>query len=243
MATTEDQSGNDSEYITYAAFAARIGATRSSVGRWVHEGMPKVSPGMLDLAEAQSWLRAHPRSSVAFDRSAIVYFVQRLDGAVKIGFTSDLSRRLREVRRDHGDVRTLATAPGAGVAEGVLHRRFAAFRVEGEWFSPDAAILTFATETAERGWFLPADVRPAHIPKADLPNRGPSRRVAADYAARTAVALRMVRDGNGARVNHNTMGRAIRDGLVEPTDRQYGYRLTAAGEVACSRIVATQEAA
>jgi len=217
--------------MTYAEFAEHVGATRGSVGRWVHEGMPKARPGLLVVEEAKAWLMAHPRRSVAFDRIAVVYFVQRHDGAVKIGFTSDLPRRLREVRNEHGPVRRLATAPGSSVAEAALHQRFAAFRIEGEWFQPDPSILAFAAETAERGWFRPDDVRPVPVPKADLPHRGLSTRIREDYAAKSAVALEQVQAGNGSRVNHNTMARIIRDGLVEPTGH-YRYRLTAAGEAA-----------
>lgn len=83
--------------------------------------------------------------------SSLVYFVER-DGFVKIGYSSDLKRRIQQINTGScliegmtvGPVELLATIDGAGKeTEDWLHRRFEHLRVGGEWFLLDEELRTF----------------------------------------------------------------------------------------------------
>lgn len=81
----------------------------------------------------------------------LVYFVER-DGFCKIGYTTNLKRRLLHLNTGScliegmtvGPVRTLATIPGADEdSEKWHHRRFDHLRVGGEWFLLDEELRTY----------------------------------------------------------------------------------------------------
>ena len=74
--------------------------------------------------------------------AGVVYYVRRGDGAIKIGTTTNLTKRVRALTKEHGPVEVLATHPGGFRAEQSLHRTFAASRLDGEWFeeSHDLAV-------------------------------------------------------------------------------------------------------
>lgn len=82
-----------------------------------------------------------------------VYFVQSESGLVKIGYCRDMRYRMYGIRHaTKGAVKLLATIgeglPGdaARKLERHLHGRFAAHRVEGEWFLPAPEIMRFIAE-------------------------------------------------------------------------------------------------
>lgn len=72
-----------------------------------------------------------------------VYFIQRgLDGPVKIGVTVDVRRRIEELQVGSAEeLRLLVALPGTPEDESLLHKRFAAFHIRGEWFHPSAELL------------------------------------------------------------------------------------------------------
>jgi hypothetical protein len=124
-------------------FAEHIGVAHGTIKRWLHEGMParrdKDDHGVwITPADAQAWIaqRFNGRRTVAFNRRAIIYVAQREeDGAVKIGWTSDIMRRMRELQKETGcAVELVGCVPGDKPLEGALHRHFASARVDGEWF-------------------------------------------------------------------------------------------------------------
>lgn len=82
--------------------------------------------------------------ALARDRSretAQVYFAQaRTTGQIKIGFSIDVSRRIRQIR-PLSDL--LATVDGGRTVEREMHDRFDHLRVAGEWFSPGDDLLEF----------------------------------------------------------------------------------------------------
>jgi len=81
---------------------------------------------------------------------SVVYFVER-QGFVKIGTSTNLEQRLRDIGKGGqmiegmtvGPVRLLATMPGDHRHEKLLHERFHRLRVEGEWFLPDIWLCEF----------------------------------------------------------------------------------------------------
>lgn len=73
----------------------------------------------------------------------VVYFI-RAEGsdAIKIGFTTDLKRRIRNLECASGRKVTLLHAmPGTYDDERSLHRRFKAARLDGEWFEAVPELL------------------------------------------------------------------------------------------------------
>lgn len=129
---------------TYEAFADEIGVARGTVKRWAAEGMPKkeLINGIVrvDPVEAGEWVAANHAGSIAFRRRASVYVVERMnDRAVKIGWTSDVERRMQELRKDtHQDVSLIGCAPADKPLELAMHAHFADRRIDGEWFAVSA---------------------------------------------------------------------------------------------------------
>lgn len=74
-----------------------------------------------------------------------VYFMQeRISGCIKIGTTIDPFRRRREIKFRRSRTRDfIGIMPGTRALERELHERFAATRVEGEWFRPSADLFKY----------------------------------------------------------------------------------------------------
>lgn len=125
-------------------YAERIGVPHGTVKRWRREGLPGVLGSRqlsVDVAAADAWVTEHHPKSIAFDRASCIYFAQRDDGAVKIGWSSDVMRRVAELRKATGaNVILLAAFPGDKPDELRLHARFAAHALDGEWFAPNREI-------------------------------------------------------------------------------------------------------
>jgi Meiotically up-regulated gene 113 len=72
--------------------------------------------------------------------NSVVYFMA--SGAeIKIGFTSDLSSRMAQLRYDgHKDAELIAAIYGGRAIEKALHTKLARYRVKGEWFKDCAEV-------------------------------------------------------------------------------------------------------
>ena len=80
--------------------------------------------------------------------SGLIYFVQQdVTWAVKIGFTADmdtLEKRIRALQTASPyQLRLVHVWEGDALREHLLHRRFAAQRLMGEWFSPCERMAQF----------------------------------------------------------------------------------------------------
>ena len=75
----------------------------------------------------------------------MIYFVQgESTRLIKIGFATDVQRRLNEIRTGSPDILVLlAAAEGGRNEEYALHRKFIDIRHHGEWFSPEKPLLDF----------------------------------------------------------------------------------------------------
>lgn len=134
--------------LTLKAYAASISVRYGTVKRWVGEGLPviRVDQAVLVVpADAEGWVSAHRRGGVSFARRAVVYFAERTrDNAIKIGWSSNVTRRLVELQNiERCDVELLAAVPGNKPDEQTLHSRFAEDRIANEWFAPSEALTTF----------------------------------------------------------------------------------------------------
>ena len=63
-----------------------------------------------------------------------IYFVRRLDGAIKIGTTKNLFIRIGDLRREHGEIDVLGVIKGGRAKEKILHWCLSESRLDGEWF-------------------------------------------------------------------------------------------------------------
>jgi len=136
------------ERLDLLAYARRIEVKHGTAKRWVHEGMPADRDcGTLHVWTrlADAWVDKHRKNSVAFRRDeAVVYFARSEKGPIKIGFSSDVKRRRREVSRGpFGRATIVATMPGDHVVEQELHRKFGISLIGGEWFSPTLELEAF----------------------------------------------------------------------------------------------------
>jgi T5orf172 domain len=141
-------------------FAEHIGVAHGTVKRWLHEGMPAsrardgASHGTwIDPIAAQAWLdeRFKGRKTIAFSRRGFIYFIEREDGAIKIGWSSDVMRRVAEIRKVFAtSAQLLACYPGDKPDELRLHDTFKASLIGDEWFRPDEDLLAFIDALKER---------------------------------------------------------------------------------------------
>lgn len=76
-----------------------------------------------------------------------VYFAHR-DGLIKIGCSTGPDQRVQALRAD-----LIGWEPGSFYRERVLHERFAATRVTGEWFRMSPEIREYITRTMP--WAVP----------------------------------------------------------------------------------------
>lgn len=91
-------------------------------------------------AEVEATFDRWDAERAAKHERSVVYYVQRSDGAIKIGYTSNLTSRLSAFSIVTPVV-LLATMKGARKAERAMHRRFAADRLGGEWFQPSPELM------------------------------------------------------------------------------------------------------
>ena len=92
----------------------------------------------------RSVLENRPRGPMkATNQPGLVYIV-RHGTRVKIGFTTNLEKRMKSVPHDE----VLATIPGSMASEAALHEKFADIRLHGEWFEATQDLLDFAAQLA-----------------------------------------------------------------------------------------------
>lgn len=72
------------------------------------------------------------------------YFMLReSDGAIKIGYSFQPEHRALQLRRDHGNMKIIATMEGDLDAERLLHLRFEEYRMDGEFFRYEGALAEY----------------------------------------------------------------------------------------------------
>jgi hypothetical protein len=75
-------------------------------------------------------------------RAGLVYYARQPSGLIKIGTSTKVRSRVRQIERDEGcSLVILATEPGGRRMESQRHGEFKDYRVKGEWFKPGARLL------------------------------------------------------------------------------------------------------
>jgi site-specific recombinase XerD len=82
-----------------------------------------------------------------------IYFSQAGEnGPIKIGRSVDVDRRAADIQVSSAEkLRVLATISSDPALERELHQRFAAFRLNGEWFSPAEPLIAFIDSLPKQG--------------------------------------------------------------------------------------------
>lgn len=134
--------------MTVRGYARCIGATEPTIRLWITQGMPAYRVGThweLHPDEADAWVQEHRADSVAMFRSGVVYFAERPDGAIKIGYSSDAAQRMSTLKFNgrRARARLVISVPGDLGLEDLLHDVFADECIGGEWFRGDGALRVF----------------------------------------------------------------------------------------------------
>jgi len=81
----------------------------------------------------------------------VVYFLQRRDGLIKIGHTSDFGTRKAVLESEYGPLVCLGYLSGGAEVERVLHKAFFTTRINGEWFAPSQDLSRFLERETHQG--------------------------------------------------------------------------------------------
>lgn len=137
-------------------FSEHIGVAHGTVKRWLHEGMPAERIGhkvWIDPGLATEWidLRFEGRKTISFSRFGLVYFAKTESGLTKIGWSSDVMRRVAEMRKKRKEsVELVACFPGDKPVELAIHNRFAHLREYDEFYKDDGSIESYLKSLSER---------------------------------------------------------------------------------------------
>lgn len=114
-------------------------------------GLPPEAPESLVERRWSNPADCYVDDSFAYEEGKYVYFVQGIDfGPIKIGYTSCLSTRLRELQSGNPvALRLIGVIPSRGrILEDALHKYFTDIRHHGEWFLPREELLVFIWTSA-----------------------------------------------------------------------------------------------
>lgn len=93
-----------------------------------------------------------------------IYFIQRADGLIKIGYSSNFDNRLAQLKKSHEGLVVLKVINGDRQKERETHYQFEAAHEYGEWFRPeqwvldaiasitDGAAITFRKTPSQIAW-------------------------------------------------------------------------------------------
>ncbi len=136
-------------------------------------------------SEAEAWLGAMGRAAISQEESStqiqsihgqgqvvdvklaykpLIYFIQAESGAIKIGFTTDLTRRFLDLSiANHAQLTVLGVIYGGQNQEKKLHRQFEHLNLKGEWFESALELLAFIEQNCQ-----PSPIRVTAKPKGEL---------------------------------------------------------------------------
>jgi predicted transcriptional regulator len=114
---------------------------------------PETAAALDDREKAEPNLSAAEIIRTAInERSSLVYFVRRADGAVKIGHSASLRIRLATLKTEYGKLRLEAVLFGGREEESMLHEKHATSRLGStEWFRGDSVEKEIASIVKENG--------------------------------------------------------------------------------------------
>ena len=102
------------------------------------------------------------------------YFIQRTDGAIKIGFSMKPKQRIRGIAREFGVLKTLAVVPACLFGEYETHQLFGHLRLDGEWFRSEPELFYFIEQAKADADAAPDTVTAPPPARAKQVKRAPS---------------------------------------------------------------------
>jgi len=145
----------DNDRISQAALGALVrtwhrgdAAVTAAVHTELHAcGVVDMAGGVLPQPARRVPRQSEPEST-AVAKGSVVYYLRRPDGAVKIGFSKNLTHRIERLEKVYGPLTLLAKEPGGKTAETARHRRFQHLQITDapswqgtEWFRPAGELL------------------------------------------------------------------------------------------------------
>ena len=141
-------------WLTVKDVCSELKVGKSTWYRWVNnEDIPTPDPirgiGRMvryrreDFLAFRDLLNAKPVKEVVpkIVRDGFIYFIGCNNGYIKIGFASDLKRRLSELQTGSPyKLEVIAVFPGTTEHETKIHRKLKSVRHRGEWFHPHWSI-------------------------------------------------------------------------------------------------------
>jgi hypothetical protein len=104
----------------------------------------------------------------------VVYFIQEGGGAIKVGWTSDMERRLETFRTSNSsDLTVLLTLPGSMALERAIQSKISSHRIRGEWFRPHADVVSIMSVLRDGGPLaigFVGGLEMEHVPAVILPS-------------------------------------------------------------------------
>lgn len=93
------------------------------------------------------------RYANVFGRTGIVYYLERADGLIKIGYTHSYPRRRQDLFARHSHLRLLAWELGSYHLERLRHSQFDGLRLDpiAEWFALGASLREHIIDLRNRG--------------------------------------------------------------------------------------------
>lgn len=124
---------------------------------WILGLAPQISINPLYLVRSGKVRRRAPKNRAAGKQApfrnqtnGMVYFIKGSSGAIKIGFSYNPLRRLKDLQSANGEKLTLIKSyPGTKFKEKELHSKFNHIRLFGEWFYPQKDLIEFIEKDAE----------------------------------------------------------------------------------------------
>ncbi len=131
------------------------GFTDKEIGFGVSFGVEQLLEATMNVIEDDSLNKSSFFTDINFnwkiektEYDDFIYFVQEgHDGPIKIGTTQHLKLRLSSLQTGSARrLKVLGTMRGGKSLEILLHKQFAEYQVNGEWFQPSQALLDFITK-------------------------------------------------------------------------------------------------
>jgi hypothetical protein len=90
-----------------------------------------------------------------------IYFVLCKDtGNIKIGYTTNLKRRMRSLKSVYGPLEFLGIVRGDVDTERIIHNIMAPYRIKGELYENDKALSAFVDDYAIIPWWALKEIPP-----------------------------------------------------------------------------------
>ncbi|MBC7814014.1 MAG: helix-turn-helix transcriptional regulator [Burkholderiales bacterium] len=83
----------------------------------------------------------------------MIYFLQRADGAIKIGVTENYESRIYSLSLRYGNLELLGVMQGSYSEEKSLHLQFCELKIEGEWFRECEQLQSYIAQNAQDAQF------------------------------------------------------------------------------------------